>query len=52
MMHAPVERQRLFLGTEHLVRAGVRQAALDFLPRLLKQAAAVAHLGDEDSGGW
>lgn len=35
IMHASIERQRLFLGTEHLVRAAVRQTALDFLPEVL-----------------
>ena len=35
IMHASIERQCLFLGTEHLVRAAVRRTALDFLPEVL-----------------
>jgi len=37
MMHAPIERQRLFLGTEHFVRAAVRRTAHDFLPEVLSR---------------
>lgn len=35
VMHASIERQRLFLGTEHFVQAAVRSTALDFLPGVL-----------------
>lgn len=36
MMHAPVERQRLFFGTEHFVRAAVRQPDRDFIGKVLR----------------
>lgn len=35
MMHASIERQRVFLGTEHFVQAEVRRTALDFVPEVL-----------------
>lgn len=49
MMRAPVERQRLFLGAEHFVRASVRNPALDFLARTLGQAARVRVGRDHDA---
>lgn len=36
MMRAPVERQRLFFGTEWFVRAAARTGAPDFLPEILR----------------
>jgi LmbE family N-acetylglucosaminyl deacetylase len=36
MMRAPVERQRLFFGTEHFVRAAVRQPNRDFMEEVLR----------------
>jgi LmbE family N-acetylglucosaminyl deacetylase len=36
MMRAPVERQRLFFGTEHFVRAAVRQPDHDFMEEVLR----------------
>jgi LmbE family N-acetylglucosaminyl deacetylase len=36
MLSAPVERQRLFFGQEHFVRAAVRSSAKDFLPQVLQ----------------
>jgi len=36
MMHAPVERQRLFFGTEHFVQVAARWPELDFLPEMLR----------------
>ena len=36
MMQAPVERQRRFFGTEHFVRATVREGRDDFLPDVLE----------------
>jgi N-acetylglucosamine malate deacetylase 2 len=42
MMHASIERQRLFLGTEHFVQADVRRTALDFVPEILHQEVTLA----------
>jgi LmbE family N-acetylglucosaminyl deacetylase len=42
LMHASLERQRFFLGTEHFVRAAVRRTALDFLPEVLCQEVILA----------
>jgi LmbE family N-acetylglucosaminyl deacetylase len=42
MMHASIERQRLFLGTEHFVRAAVRWTGLDFVPEVLCQEVILA----------
>jgi len=36
MQSAPPERQRLFFGHEHFVRAAMRRSADDFLPEVLK----------------
>jgi len=36
MMQAPVEQQRRFFGTEHFVRAAVRQSDRDFLSAVLR----------------
>jgi LmbE family N-acetylglucosaminyl deacetylase len=36
MMQAPVEQQRRFFGTEHFVRAAIRQPDQDFLSMVLK----------------
>lgn len=36
MLNAPSERQRLFFGQEHFVRAAVRSPADDFLPQVLQ----------------
>jgi len=36
MLNDPVERQRLFFGYEHFVRAAMRRPADDFLPEVLK----------------
>ncbi|HUT58792.1 MAG TPA: hypothetical protein VNA25_13175 [Phycisphaerae bacterium] len=36
MMQAPVEQQRRFFGTEHFVRAAVRQSDRDFLSVVLR----------------
>ena len=36
MLTAPIERQRLFFGQEHFVRAALRHAADDFLPQALQ----------------
>ena len=36
MLSAPAERQRLFFGQEHFVRAAVRSSADDFLPQTLQ----------------
>jgi LmbE family N-acetylglucosaminyl deacetylase len=36
MLSAPTERQRLFFGQEHFVRAAMRRTADDFLPEVLQ----------------
>jgi N-acetylglucosamine malate deacetylase 2 len=36
MLQAPVDRQRRFFGTEHFVRAAVREGREDFIPDALK----------------
>jgi LmbE family N-acetylglucosaminyl deacetylase len=36
MLQAPVDRQRRFFGTEHFVRAAVREGRDDFIPDALK----------------
>jgi len=36
MLSAPAERQRLFFGHEHFVRAAMRPSADDFLPGVLQ----------------
>jgi len=36
MLSAPAERQRLFFGHEHFVRAAMRRSADDFLPEVLQ----------------
>lgn len=36
MLNAPPERQRLFFGQEHFVRAAIRRSADDFLPAILQ----------------
>jgi len=36
MLNAPAERQRLFFGHEHFVRAAMRRSTDDFLPEVLK----------------
>ncbi len=38
MMQAPAERQRLFFGAEHFVRAADRQPARDFPGAVLKDS--------------
>ena len=38
MLRAPIERQRLFFGTEWFVRAAVRTRAADFLEVILRDA--------------
>ena len=37
MLQAPAERQRRFFGTEHFVRAAVREGRDDFMPDMLKR---------------
>jgi LmbE family N-acetylglucosaminyl deacetylase len=51
IMHASIERQRLFLGAEHFVQAAVRRTALDFVPEILYQEEPLAASVVERPGG-